>query len=173
MNYPGLNHYSKYSMKKVSKRNTIPKESDILDRFNHVDYLDIYEIEKKTDKSAEEVSKEIMRLPNWANFLFKLRNVLVRAFGLKVDKQDEGEETFFTLIKKNDNEIIMGEDDKHLNFRVSIIIDKSRNTISLITLVHFNNLWGKVYFFLVKPFHRLIIKSLLKKQILYQDRFNN
>ena len=152
-------------MKKVSKMKSIPKGSDVLDGFNHIDYLDIYEIEKDTDKSAEEVSKEIMRLPKWVDSLFKLRNTLVRVFGLKVDKQNEGEETFFTLIKKNDNEIIMGEDDKHLNFRASIMIDKSRNTISLITLVHFNNLWGKIYFLPVKPFHKIIMKSLLKRHL--------
>ena len=62
----------------------------------------------------------------------------------------------------------MGEDDKHLNFRTSIMIDKSKSTISLITLVHFNNVWGKLYFLPVKPFHRLIIRSLLKK---YNKRF--
>ena len=152
-------------MKKVSKMKSIPKGSDVLDGFNHIDYLDIYEIEKDTDKSAEEVSKEIMRLPKWVDSLFKLRNALVRVFGLKVDKQNEGEETFFTLIKKNDNEIIMGEDDKHLNFRASIMVDKSRNTISLITLVHFNNLWGKIYFLPVKPFHKIIMKSLLKRHL--------
>ncbi|MDR1624558.1 MAG: DUF2867 domain-containing protein [Tannerellaceae bacterium] len=152
-------------MGKVSKTNSIPKESNVLDGFNHVDYLDVYEIEKKTNKSAKEISKEIMRLPNWVNFLFKLRNSLVKVFGLKVDKQNEGEETFFTLIKESDNEIIMGEDDKHLNFRASIMIDKSRNTIALITLVHFNNLLGKVYFLPVKPFHKIIMRSLLKRHL--------
>jgi hypothetical protein len=152
-------------MKKVSKTNSIPKGSDVLDGFNHVDYLDVYEIEKKTDKSAKEISKEIMRLPNWVDFLFKLRNSLVKVFGLKVDKQNEGEETFFTLIKESYNEIIMGEDDKHLNFRASIMIDKSRNTIALITLVHFNNLLGKVYFLPVKPFHKIIMRSLFKRHL--------
>ena len=84
-------------MKKVSKIKSIPKDSGVLDEFNHIDFFDVYEIEKKTDKSAEKVSKEIMKLPYWAEFLFKLRNALVRVFGLKADKQNEGEETFFTI----------------------------------------------------------------------------
>jgi hypothetical protein len=32
---------------------------------------------------------------------------------------------------------------------------------SLTTLVHFNNRFGRFYFALIKPFHRLMVKSLL------------
>lgn len=156
-------------MRKVLKKNSLPKESNVLDGFNGVDYLDIYEINKHTEKTAEEVAKEIMRIPNWVELLFKLRNVLVKSFGLKADKQKDDQEAFFTLIEKREDEIIMGEDDKHLNFRASIIVDRSRNTISLITLVHFNNLWGKIYFLPVKPFHKIIMKSLLKRQLKMVD----
>jgi hypothetical protein len=30
------------------------------------------------------------------------------------------------------------------------------------TIVHYNNLLGRVYFFFVKPFHKLIIHAMLK-----------
>jgi len=152
-------------MKKVLKLKSIPKESEILDGFDHLDYLDAYEIKKATNKTAKEVSLEIMSLPNWVNLLLKLRNNLVKVFGLKTGKHTDKEETFFTLVKEKENEVIMGETDKHLNFRASTIVDKSKNKISIITAVHFNNIWGKIYFLPVKPFHKIIMRSLLKRQL--------
>jgi hypothetical protein len=59
----------------------------------------------------------------------------------------------------------MGEDDKHLNFRASVLKDKTNGTVSLTTVVHYNNLWGRVYFFPVKPFHKIIMKALLKRYL--------
>jgi len=149
-------------MKIITKLTTIPENSTIMNGFDKVDYHDTYQIQKKTEKSAEEISKEIMKLPGWIVVLFKLRNSIVSVFGLKTDRKNNEQDTFFTLIEKNENEIVMGEVDKHLNFRVSIMKDESKNTISLTTVVHFNNVWGRIYFFPVKPFHKIIVKSLLK-----------
>jgi hypothetical protein len=59
----------------------------------------------------------------------------------------------------------MGEDDKHLNFRASILHDKAEGTIYLTTLVHFNNVWGRLYFLPVKPFHKIIMKTLLTRYL--------
>ena len=59
----------------------------------------------------------------------------------------------------------MAENDKHLNFRTSVLIDRKEplSHIYLTTIVKFNNIWGRLYFIPVKPFHRIIIKTLLKK----------
>jgi hypothetical protein len=151
-------------MKPITKLTAIPKDSVILNGFDKVDYYDIYQIQKKTEKSAEEISKEIMKLPNWAVVLFKLRNSIVKIFGLKTERKNKEQDTFFTLIEKTENEIVLGEVDKHLDFRVSIMKD-TENTISLTTVVHFNNVWGRIYFLPVKPFHKIIIKTLLRKYL--------
>ncbi|MDR1200630.1 MAG: DUF2867 domain-containing protein [Tannerellaceae bacterium] len=142
-----------------------PQKSNVANGFGTIDYQDIYSIKKTSDKSAEEISKELLVLPKWVLALLKLRNLLVKAFGLKTDKQNPEQETFFTLIEKNEEEIIMGEDDKHLNFRASIMNDKAEGAIYLTTLVHFNNLWGRLYFLPVKPFHKVIMKTLLKRYL--------
>jgi len=152
-------------MKQVIKSATIPENSTITDGFPEIHYQDTYQIKKAREKSAEEISKELLRLPGWVEALFKLRNALVGVFGLKTDKQAPGQETFFTLIENREDEIIMGEDDKHLNFRASILKNASEGTISLTTLVHFNNVWGKVYFLPVKPFHKIIMKVLLRNYL--------
>jgi hypothetical protein len=148
-------------MKKVIQLSAIPESSTVLHGFGRVDYQDIYQVEKTTDKRAEEISREIMQLPDWVKALLKLRNLAVGAFGLKTDKNTTKPATFFTPIENRADEIVMGEADRHLDFRASII--KTENKIALITLVHYNNVWGKVYFFLVKPFHKIIMKTLLKR----------
>jgi hypothetical protein len=152
-------------MNKIVKLSAIPEKSHILNRFGEVHYCDSYQVYKKTEKSAEEIAREIMKLPGWALALLKLRNAIVGVFGLKTDPKNEAEKTFFTVIENNDNEIVMGEIDRHLDFRLSIMKDKSEGAVSLTTVVHFNNMWGRVYFFPVKPFHKIIIRTLLKKYL--------
>jgi len=150
-------------MKKVIKSKSIPLNSTIANGFGKIDYQDIYSIALQTDKTAEEISEELMVMPGWVDVLMKLRNRIVGVFGLKTDRNTPEQKTFFTVIENREEEIIMGEDDKHLNFRASIFKDSSEGSISLITVVHYNNAWGKVYFFPVKPFHKIIMRTLLKR----------
>lgn len=121
--------------------------------------------------------------PKWADTLFEVRNKAVRLFGLKVssaaDRQKKvdittlkvGEQVgIFRLFEKTENEVILGEDDKHLNFRVSLFIDQPTNgsdkkRLSITTAVRFNNAFGRIYFLPVKPFHKLLVKSSLKEII--------
>jgi len=152
-------------MKKISKLNAIPTNSLVLKGFEKVDYCDTYQIQKKTEKNAEEISKEILQMPKWTSILMKLRNRIVGVFGLKTDKNTEKTDTFFSVIEKNENEIVMGEVDKHLNFRLSVLKSDIENTISLITAVHFNNKFGNIYFFIIKPFHKIILKATLKRYL--------
>ncbi|MDD2793674.1 MAG: DUF2867 domain-containing protein [Sediminibacterium sp.] len=83
-------------------------------------------------------------------------------------KCEKGEQLgLFKIFDKTADEIILGEDDKHLNFRVSLFIDKQaekRTDINLIisTTVKFNNWFGRIYFLPVRPFHKLIVPTMLK-----------
>jgi hypothetical protein len=106
-----------------------------------------------------------MQLPGWVNVLFSIRNRIAGLFGLKTDRNTREDDTFFSLVEKREDEIVMGEDDKHLNFRASILKDAANGAISLTTVVHYNKLWGKIYFFPVKPFHKIIMKALLKRYL--------
>jgi hypothetical protein len=151
-------------MRKIIKLSTIPKKSLILNGFSKVDYYDSYQISAKTEKSAEEISKELLQLTGWTIALLKLRNSIVKVFGLKTETNKK-QDTFFMLIEKNEDEIVMGEADKHLDFRASVMKNRLENTISLTTVVHFNNIWGRIYFFPVRPFHKIIMKALLKRYL--------
>ncbi|MEW7278341.1 DUF2867 domain-containing protein [Aquimarina sp. 2201CG1-2-11] len=122
--------------------------------------------------------------PQWVDHLFKVRNKIVGLFGLKtgttgvVQKKDFLVNTFdfekgkrigiFKIYNHNDHELILGENDKHLDFKVSLLAgaeSQSKKKLTISTIVKYHNFWGKLYFFPVKPFHKIIVKSMLKKTI--------
>ena len=71
------------------------------------------------------------------------------------------------MFDKTDNEVILGEDDKHLDFRVSLLLDKlasktEQKNLTITTTVKFNNSFGRLYFLPVRAFHKLIVPTMLK-----------
>lgn len=162
-------------MNKPIQVTQVPETSIILKNFGKVDYLDVYKIQTKSNDSVDKITTELFKIPKWVNNLMKLRDVLVRSFGLKTGNKEDiqiepyyevgNKAIYFTVIDRNENEIVMAEDDKHLNFRTSVMIEcgETSTSVFLSTIVQYNNFFGRLYFFFVKPFHRLIIKSLLKR----------
>jgi hypothetical protein len=59
----------------------------------------------------------------------------------------------------------MEEDDKHLKFRTSVLIDREKSEVYLTTVVKYNNWGGRLYFIPVKPVHRILVKSQFKKKM--------
>jgi Protein of unknown function (DUF2867) len=163
-------------MIKVDKLEHIPEKSLILNGFKKVDYSDSYKIKlKSNDDNIDKITTKIFKIPKWVGNLLKLRNFMVKRFGLKTDDTKEmiikpyysigSKAVYFNVLDRNENEIVLSENDKHLNFRISVMIEKDSagSTIYLSTIVQFNIFFGRLYFFPVKPLHRIIIKSLLKK----------
>lgn len=104
--------------------------------------------------------------------LLVIRNFAVKFFGLKTTKPSDYNEEFklggyigfFKIYEITENEIILGANDKHLNFRVSILNDHANEyNIKVTTLVLINNSFGKIYMRLIAPFHRIVVSSMVKK----------
>ncbi|KXX67083.1 DUF2867 domain-containing protein [Flammeovirga sp. SJP92] len=127
--------------------------------------------------------------PKWIEHLFTLRNKIVAVFGLKTagkitdratqlsNFQCEPNEKMglFRVYQRNENEVILGENDHHLNFRVSLYCAPSSESnehknLIISTTVQFNNKWGRLYFLPVKPFHQLIVPTMLKGIIRQLER---
>jgi hypothetical protein len=162
-------------MRVIVKSDKIPDKSIISNGFGKINYCDSYRIVKQTNETVDEITTQIFKMPQWIMALMKIRNGIVKLFGLRTGNSENVKEAacypvgskagYFTVIERNVNEIVMGEDDRHLYFRTSVLVDREQSFIYLTTIVRFHNVWGKIYFLPVKPFHRLIIKSLLKRQI--------
>jgi hypothetical protein len=102
----------------------------------------------------------------------KIRNTCVSLLGLKTDSeikvsfplQPQDNIGLFHVYDIDDKEAIFGANDKHLDFRVSLSL-QHKNSISKVTaatMVQYNNFLGKAYFFVVKPFHKIIVPVMLK-----------
>ncbi|MXN47605.1 DUF2867 domain-containing protein [Shinella kummerowiae] len=106
--------------------------------------------------------------PGWVRRLMVLRNALVAPFGLKGAaeqvKTSETEIGGFPVVSASDDRVVLGFDDRHLDFRIVIDIRQDRpngQTLSVMTLVHRNNLFGRLYLAAVMPFHKLIVCTIL------------
>ncbi|MBV8925954.1 MAG: DUF2867 domain-containing protein [Bradyrhizobium sp.] len=112
------------------------------------------------------------RNPGWIDALLRLRNTLVRPFGLKTSGLGEpatgGMIGIFPVISETPERIVAGFDDRHLDFRVVVDVAPSRpgHQVTATTLVKTHNLLGRAYLAVVLPFHRVIIRSLLRHAFL-------
>ena len=157
-------------MKRIIKTYSFPHNSKLHFYCKTIDYCDSYGIHSDQKIPIEDITQKIFSTPSWAIRLLKMRDFIVKPFGLHTSDQmfeknkNEAKELEnklpFPLIEKTGNEVVMHEKDKHLNFWVSVMYNK--NIVYLTTVVEYNNVWGKIYFAFVKPFHSLIIESTLK-----------
>ncbi|MBC7499532.1 MAG: DUF2867 domain-containing protein [Herminiimonas sp.] len=110
--------------------------------------------------------------PAWISWLMKIRDMMVLGFGLKTATQlatlaadgNTDRMGIFKIYSRNEMEIIVGEDDKHLNFRISILCltgttPKSNRRVVVSTVVHCHNRLGRAYIFVIAPFHRMVVRS--------------
>lgn len=89
--------------------------------------------------------------------LFTLRDILVRPFGLK------GGTAFREhIIDRKDNEILLGMDDRHLEYAVSLYVAHD-GTAVVSTAVRFHNVLGRVYFALIWCFHKVLVTSQFRR----------
>ncbi|MBQ0024947.1 MAG: DUF2867 domain-containing protein [Bacteroidales bacterium] len=138
----------------------------IIDKYLPADYCDCVSrrIKKTESLSPDHIFEEMFcHFPKPVTWLFKLRNAIVKPFGL------QGGGGFRNLIsERNDEEIIISKNDKHLGFWVGIYCSPQEDgwqEASVTTVVKFNNFLGKIYFIGIWVFHKLLVKSLFRKAI--------
>ena len=71
----------------------------------------------------------------------------------------------FHVKERTESEILTGELDKHLDFSLSFMGNKSEThfEIVLATTVLFKGWLGKFYFTPVKPIHRILVPAMLRR----------
>ncbi|NMA74727.1 MAG: DUF2867 domain-containing protein [Bacteroidales bacterium] len=143
------------------------------------DYSDSFECNFASSKEIKADDVQIAfwsAKPIWINWLFKLRNLLVKPFKLDSNVDSHSEDlknairtgkphAGISIPAKSENETVLQVDDKHLTFYVSVQIkDKDKNSRCIIvsTLVCYHNTMGKCYFAIICPFHKIIVRNILK-----------
>ena len=117
--------------------------------------------------------------PWWVDGLMRVRDRAVSLIGLKTSASEAPERAprsalqpgdragIFTVFARTADEILMGGDDRHLDFRASVLTrnEGECRAVVLSTVVHYNGRLGRVYFFFVRPVHRLIIPAMLRRMV--------
>lgn len=119
---------------------------------------------------ARQAAQRMMgRSPRWVDRLIALRNALVAPFGLKTSGAGEptGKDLIgiFPVLTDTPDRLVAGFDDHHLDFRVVIDVaaDGAGQQVTATTLVRTNNWFGRSYLTVILPFHRLVVRALLKQ----------
>jgi len=106
--------------------------------------------------------------PQWVDGLLALRHRLVAPFGLKTSPNEisRGAETIglFPIRSATPNRVVLGFEDKHLDFRLVVDVVEADGgcTVTATTLVRLNNLFGRAYLTAIMPFHKAIVRTMLK-----------
>jgi len=150
----------KPSGQSVSFSQVPPEESGLVQHASQYDYCDVLSRSITSSEEIKTITQKLFELPGWVYGLLKLRNILVKPFGLATESKGQDGLPFPPIVTA-DNEIIMFDEDKHLKFWMSIL--KTERGVSVTTLVSFKITFGKVYFYLIQPFHVLIIKAMLRR----------
>jgi hypothetical protein len=121
--------------------------------------------------------------PGWIKALYGIRAVFVRFLGMRQEGMPTtphrdpqantftpGEwETFFQVqAAQEDHYWIAHATDKHLTAHLAIIVQplsSTRNRFTLLTVVHYHNWAGPVYFNVIRPFHYVLVNAMARAGI--------
>jgi hypothetical protein len=109
------------------------------------------------------------RQPRWIGALMALRDCLVTPFGLKTSDPNGRTSTeiigIFPVLSQSPARLVAGFDDSHLDFRVVVDVATAGpgQQVTATTLVLTHNWLGRIYLAIILPFHRLVVRSMLRQ----------
>jgi hypothetical protein len=107
--------------------------------------------------------------PRWIDALMRLRNVVVTPFGLKTPAPSAAGARdrigVFPVLSETPGRVVAGFDDHHLDFRVVIDVEdgSAGRRVVASTLVLTHNRLGRTYLATIMPFHRLVVRAMLRR----------
>ncbi len=158
----------------------IPSESRVARFYPRTDLADAFAVRLPDDaiSDPEMLARFVMsQQAPWVAGLMRVRDALVAGFGLKTARQlqdtakagSDRRVHIFKIYETSAQEILLGEDDSHLDFRLSLlrqtrtVAGQSVPYLVLSTVVHCHNRLGRTYIMLIAPFHRLVVQSSLRR----------
>ena len=142
----------------------VPAGSLVEHIFATVDYVDAYRarLPAGREQDLESISRTVLAslYPCWTS---QSRRDNVRA-RLQDFAFQPGTSMGWRVYQPAANEIVMGLDESHLNFRVSIFLseDNGGQWVTVSTVVHYNNWKGRAYFVPVRVGHQIIVPHAVR-----------
>lgn len=161
------------------RKAALPEDSMVA-KYLPIDFTEVLAVDVTEGRllNADDIQAKFWTdMPAWITFLFKLRNVLVKPFGLRGGGSDTDQFAeaihggtdygIMSVTDKTDKETVLCLNDKHLQAYLSVYVESSaqatRQRVVVTTLVKFHKWFGKLYFYSIYPFHGLIVKAQLKR----------
>lgn len=134
-------------------------------------FADAYriEVDDRALDARQAAERMMARQPRWAEALLTLRNILVTPFGLKTSGASTTAPRemvgIFPVVSERPDRLVAGFNDKHLDFRIVVDVATSGalREVTATTLVLTHNWLGRTYLAVIMPFHRLIVRTLLRQ----------
>lgn len=135
-------------------------------------------LENSNQTALELYLRAVKNTPGWINFLMSVRNRVAAFFGLKdlghLSDLEDGKAAseykvgdrigIFSILFISDQELVVGDADKHLSAKISIYKHPGeQQKVVATTMVHVNNFLGRAYLFFVVPVHKLIVPSMVAR----------
>ena len=152
----------------------VPAASLILGTLERVDYQDAFRVAlPRPDITVDDVARATFgAMPGWIGALLRLRDAVVKPFGLKrgadmpspviPERFTVGDAvSIFRVDARSEREIVFGQEDTHLDFRASFLVEPSGELV-FSTMVQFNGPLGRAYFVPVGPAHRRIVPAMMR-----------
>lgn len=106
--------------------------------------------------------------------LMRIRDAIVSRLGLKTASALQGAGDghprvgIFRIYRTTDTDILLGEDDRHLDFRIALHCGSvpdapSDMQVVVSTVVSCHNATGRIYLAVIVPFHRWIVRAILRR----------
>ena len=138
----------------------LPLSSALHARLQSGDFIDCYKVASATPVRA--AAETITAFPGWARLLVAIRKIVTTPLGL-INEAPEGRDIIgiFPVESETETEIVAGFNDKHLNFRVSVLSENG--LVYLATWVRPHHWGGRIYLGTIMPFHILISRNALAR----------
>jgi hypothetical protein len=101
--------------------------------------------------------------PPWVAASLRLRDRVVSLLGMKL--ADTGD---FPIVARADDEVLVGSDDRHLDFRASV--HRTDDTVDVVTVVQTHNRLGRLYLIPVRMVHGVMVRRMLRRASRSLDR---
>jgi hypothetical protein len=157
----------------------LPAQSGVATLYDSIDLADAFAIQLPfgTSRDPDILWRFLIsQQPSWIGWLTNIRDAIVACFGLKTAKHlatlsheaNPDRIGIFKVYDKSETEIVLGEDDRHLDFRLSVLCTPDLSPtlgghLIVSTVVHCHNLLGRAYISVIAPFHRQVVRASLRR----------
>ena len=154
----------------------VPSDSVLAPLYVGADLLDAFAIHLPAganDDLEVLVRAGFERPAGWIRALTRVRDAMMATVGVKSSRAIGAAAAargpvigYFPLLSKSAGELVVGEDDRHLDFRVAMLLRGSAaggRELVVVTVVHCHNRLGRMYLAVISPFHRVIARASLEQ----------